>query len=555
MGLDRYNGLFLCILLAGLCVLMSACVYAGPLDETAILREEMLRKKQEMALLDYNAIEEMIGRAETLFVSTSDQDRIEAYSLIREAKTLLTESRPVETRAVWLDDQALAKISSPDEMRNLIAWLNDLNVNLILPCVYFAGETIYPSEVVEQATWYRLSFPNDDPLQIIIDEARKYGMEVHPWIMVYGLQGNIEPFLDRVYMIDKNAKGQFNDTSHVDYFLSPAHPETVEYLVSLILELAKYDIDGVHLDNIRYKDGFGYGDFAVDLYQRLFGLDPREFTSSSARYNHFREFKAQFVASFVERVRRELFAIDPHLFVSAATAPRTWGKNSLGQDWHNWIDNRSLHFVLPMSYTPDPKEYRELLDFDLKRIGGRTYAFTGMTLYSFTPEVMVEEWKVGQEMPTTGQTLFSLLHIKQSYYEILKKGLFRDPANPTFRDPQMADCLFLDWLVERFETLGTAAGLKPEEVQSWIGDLSRVKDLIAAFSGPKYGDRDLRTHSSEDNAYWNGVLGEIDALVKKTESLSGVTQQRIKNDLLQLRSLISPLEYTTRPFELVKITY
>jgi hypothetical protein len=66
LGLDRYNGLFLCILLAGLCVLMSACVYAGPLDETAILREEMLRKKQEMALLDYNAIEEMIGRAETL---------------------------------------------------------------------------------------------------------------------------------------------------------------------------------------------------------------------------------------------------------------------------------------------------------------------------------------------------------------------------------------------------------------------------------------------------------------------------------------------------------
>ena len=119
----------------------------------------------------------------------------------------------------------------------------------------------------------------------------------------------------------------------------------------------------------------------------------------------------------------------------------------------------------------------------------------------------------------------------------------------------MAACLFLDWLVERFETLGTAAGLKPEEVQSWIGDLSRVKDLIAAFSGPKYGDRDLRTHNSEDNAYWNGVLGEIDALDKKTESLSGVTQQRIKNDLLQLRSLISPLEYTTRPFELVKITY
>ena len=62
--------------------------------------------------------------------------------------------------------------------------------------------------------------------------------------------------------------------------------------------------------------------------------------------------------------------------------------------------------MLPMSYTPDPKEYRELLDFDLKRIGGRTYAFTGMTLYSFTPEVMVEEWKVGQRCPLQGRRCF-----------------------------------------------------------------------------------------------------------------------------------------------------
>ena len=48
------------LLLAGLCVLMSACVYAGPLDETAILREDA-RKKAGNGTLDYNAIEEMIG--------------------------------------------------------------------------------------------------------------------------------------------------------------------------------------------------------------------------------------------------------------------------------------------------------------------------------------------------------------------------------------------------------------------------------------------------------------------------------------------------------------
>jgi len=536
---------------------LTASVFAqnSVFEENQLMRQEMEQKKQEMALLDYDTVEDKINRIESLASSTEDKDRAEAFALLKEVRADLTESRPVETRAVWLDDQALAKISSPMELRNLISWLNDLNVNIILPCVYFAGEAIYESDIVEQGLWYKLCFPDEDPLDIIIEEAHKYGMEVHPWVMVYGLQGNIEPFLDRLDLLDRNIKGEYNDTAHTDYFFSPAHPEARDHLLSIMLEVAKYDIDGIHLDNIRYKDGFGYGDYAVGLYQELFGRDPRELSMSSVYYNHFREFKAQFIASFVELVRVEMLRLDPHIMVSAATAPRTWGKNSLGQDWHNWIDNRSLHFVLPMSYSADPKEYKELLDFDLNRIGGRTYAYPGMTLYSFTPEVMAEEWLVGQNAPMTGQTLFSLLHIKTPYYQILRNGLFRDKAYPTFRDPANAAVIFLDWLSQRVEALGSYAGFSVEEKNLWLADFNRISDMIENFPGPKYGTRDLRAHVPEDNDYWNKVLEEINSLSAKTDKLEGPKKQRLKNDLSQLKSLITPLEYTTRPFDLVAITY
>lgn len=547
------KGLLLVLLIS----IFSFCISAQDLSHEMIYLTNLLETaKKEMVILDYATIDLKLKELDLLQSEKNADNFYLSLEIIDELKALLTESRPVETRAVWLDDQALAKITSPSEMRNLVKWLNELNVNLILPSVYFAGESIYNSAIVPQSDWYRLNFPNEDPLEVLIDEAHKYGIEVHAWIMVYGLQGNIEPFLDRIDWLDRNKLGSYNDTAHTDYFFSPASPMARDHILSIIEELTNYSIDGIHLDNIRYKDGFGYGDYAVALYKEFFGIDPREIQNTNPKqYNHFREFKAQFIASFVERVRVFLHEKNPSLMLSAATAPGLWGKNSLGQDWHNWIDNRSLHFVLSMSYIETAKEYEALIGVDIDRIDGRTYVYPGMTLYSFTPNVMQEQWQVGQRAPITGQTLFSLLHIKPSYYQKLKDGLFKDKAFPTFREPNKAAILYLDWLKMRFEVLGEEAGLSQMEIAKWLQLLADLNQMIEEAPMRPYAERDLREEDLIERDYWLSVFSKIDSLLERLTDLEDPLKSRLTSDFLQLKSLLTPLEYTSRPFNLIPIAY
>ena len=40
-----------------------------------------------------------------------------------------------------------------------------------------------------------------------------------------------------------------------EYFLNPGHPQTKEYLMSLVREVVeRYDVDGVHFDYLRYPE-------------------------------------------------------------------------------------------------------------------------------------------------------------------------------------------------------------------------------------------------------------------------------------------------------------
>ena len=512
--------------------------------------------KKELVLLDYETIERKLQLAENLIKSTNPEDKAKAESLLKEVELLKIESRPIETRAVWLDDIALGKITSPEEMRQMVRRLHDLNVNLLLPSVYFGGETMYKSNIVPQMDWFRLYFNDVDPLQVLIDEAHSLGMEVHAWVMVYGLQGNVEPFLDRLDWLDRDRNGKYNNTAHTDYFFSPAHPEAREHIMSIINEVTDYNLDGIHLDNIRYKDGFGYGDYAVNLYKELTGIDARSIErADEKRFKHFQEFKAQFIASLVERVRSEMHKKNPHLMVSAATAPRLWGKNSLGQDWHNWIDNRSLHFVLTMSYIETPPEYDELINWDIDRIGGRTYCYPGMSLYAFSPAIMQAEWQVGQKAAITGQTLFSLLHIKPEHDFLLQAGLFREKAMPTFREPEKAAIEFCKWILKRINLLGSEAGFTTEQIEVWQAPLQEIALEISKATMRPYDRRDLREADAKENATWQKVLAMVEDLSKKTDNLPSPTRDRLRRDLAQLNSLITPLEYTSRLFEQIPITY
>ena len=172
-----------------------------------------------------------------------------------------------EVRAVWLTtlsnfDWPKTLATSPEsikrqkqELTQTLDRYAQANINTVLFQVRVRATTIYPSAI---EPWDRCltgqegKNPGYDPLTFAIDECHKRGMELHAWLATipcgpsnsFGCRKLRKKGL-RVKKIGSNG------------YLDPADKRVAPYLAAICIELMdKYDIDGIHLDYIRYPDGW-----------------------------------------------------------------------------------------------------------------------------------------------------------------------------------------------------------------------------------------------------------------------------------------------------------
>jgi len=154
--------------------------------------------------------------------------------------------------------------------------------------------------------------------------------------------------------------------------LDPGHPAVADYLVALVAELvAGYDLDGVHLDRIRYPgQNWGYNPTALARFQALTGRDDVPLPGDAA----WLQWRRDQVTALVRRIYLAVSATNPRLQVSAAlsvagaapTSIATWQTSTpYGahlQDWRAWLEEGILDLGLPMTYR-DAEVEAEAADF------------------------------------------------------------------------------------------------------------------------------------------------------------------------------------------------
>ena len=171
-----------------------------------------------------------------------------------------------EVRAVWLttiggldwphnySQQRLSMEKQQQELRNILDKLQKAGINTILFQTRIRGTVIYPSDY---EPWDGClsgipgTSPGYDPLQFAIDECHKRGMEFHAWIVTLpvgkwnglGCKRLRQRFPNLVVKIGE------------DGYLNPEKGQTGDYLAQICSEITgRYDIDGIHLDYIRYPE-------------------------------------------------------------------------------------------------------------------------------------------------------------------------------------------------------------------------------------------------------------------------------------------------------------
>lgn len=498
------------------------------------LEKQLFRAKQELKDLDYKVIEELLQEVKEGSNDTEEK--------IKEIKRLLIESLKVETRAIWLDSVSMDLLTSKEKIVELMDLLSSVKVNLILADIFGNGHSVFPSQYAKQreAFYY---FAKGDMLPIMIEEAHNRGIEFHGLASIFGVDSKgIQPFMDmdKLDWFDRTVDGGFlTGITEFEAFMSPVVPEVREFFLGIIKEMAQYDLDGIHLDYIRYGKNLGYHPLALDLYRKE-GGNPDNLANPK-ELEHFLAFKASFITSFVEEVKKEVQAINPRLLLSAAVASGlNYAKRELGQDWKDWADKKLLHFICHMCYTTTSDLYYGVIDSDTSPISSLSISFPGIGLYAIDEFEMERQLEVGQNKPVAGQALFSTIHLNPQKAEALKNGVYRDIAIPTFRDPQYAASRIIADLGRRLEILGLEIGIDPKLNTELIESLTALAEKIFLPLRP-FDNRDLQVGSEAEYEALKAILQDFKTLKKPLSKLPLPARKRALNDLAKAERLVKVL--------------
>ena len=176
-----------------------------------------------------------------------------------------------EVRAVWLttiggidwphsySQSAHSAEKQKQELRSILDRLQQAKINTVLLQTRIRGTLIYPSEY-EPWDGCLSGFPGKTPgydaLQFAIEECHRRGMELHAWMVTIpvgkwnalGCKSLRQKMPGLVKKID------------ADGYMNPEDSRTGNYLASICREITRrYDIDGIHLDYIRYPENWKLG--------------------------------------------------------------------------------------------------------------------------------------------------------------------------------------------------------------------------------------------------------------------------------------------------------
>lgn len=384
-------------------------------------------------------------------------------------------SRPVEIRAVWMDKGSIPK--TEQGVRDLVKDYSRAGINLLHPEVIFNGYAAYPSSYLPQKDLWN----GVDMLGILIDEAHKHRMEVHPWVWVFraghtGDKGGVLSKHPDWAMVDKDGHDLANDS----YWLNPCNPAVRKTLLGAYRELAeKYAIDGIELDYIRFPSpDFGYNADCREKFKAEYGIDPIDIQPFTKPVIDWQMWRENLINSFVEDVRRELLIAEKgnEIKVSAAVASfPDRARLDFLQDWELWTANRWVDFVAPMDYTSDLIDFMNRVEDSATKINHQALIAPGIGLLNQKgTEAMLGQIIVARNEPVLGVTLFATAYLDKSRLEALRSGPFSKKAMLPFRKP------------------AEAAGRLLDSAKSRLKENSSLADVTEAASETEAADKILK---------------------------------------------------------------
>jgi uncharacterized lipoprotein YddW (UPF0748 family) len=336
-------------------------------------------------------------------------------------------------------------------------------MNAVIVQVRPAADAFYPSPYEPWSQWLtgvqgRAPSPFYDPLEFMIEETHKRGMEFHAWLNPYRANFNVRSASIAKSHITRTHPEWFVTYGGKQYF-NPANEDAQRFVVKVVRDIVKrYDVDAIHMDDyfypyrvqgLEFPDAVAYKNSGSDLSKddwRRSNVDSIIHKLSVAIKKEKPYCKFGISPFGVWRNKEQ----DPE---GSDTKAMTTNYDDLYADILLWLENEWIDYVAPQLYLEighDKMAYEKLLDWWSSHSYGR-HIYIGHGIYRATEKSVA--WRNPNELPNQIRLLRDYPNVQGSVF-YSSKSFIQNPngwndslQNNYYREP--AQVPPMEWLASR----------------------------------------------------------------------------------------------------------
>ncbi|MGN0136454.1 family 10 glycosylhydrolase [Anaerotignum sp.] len=356
-----------------------------------------------------------------------------------------------EMRAVWISTVYSADYPSttnnPDAQKNefiqKLEKAKEMGLNTVVVQVRPKGDAFYESDLNPWSavlTGVQGMDPGYDPMQFMIEETHKRGMEFHAWMNPYRITTS---GTDVSALSVDNMARQHPDwilTYNGAMYYNPEKEEVKEYICDTVAEIVEnYDVDAIHFDDYFYPSNYPLPE----------GED-RDGALANERREHVDDLVKQVYKTIKNIDSSVAFGISP-MGIWKNNTSDTEGSATRGSEGYytvygdakKWVEKGWVDYIVPQIYWEQGNayaDYETLVAWWSDVVEGTgVKLYIGQGIYKDTvAKEITAELQVNEKYNVDGSFFFSLrdlLNNRQGCYDALKE-YYEEKPEITVPEPE-----------------------------------------------------------------------------------------------------------------------